>query len=109
MFRLIDFQENWCSYTIDVNSTGTIVDGIYVRIGTDYWISIVCIDCIFVAYVISGFKYPFSEATFTNIIYIVVYICKLVLGHCYTHKRDFPKCPYNTKDLTIDKPQKGKR
>ena len=63
----------------------------------------------FVAYVISGFKYPFSKATFTNIIYIVVYICKLVLGHCYTHKRDFPKCPYNTKDLTIDKPQKGKR
>ena len=27
----------------------------------------------------------------------------------HTHKRDFPKCPYNTKDLTIDKPQKGKR
>ena len=33
----------------------------------------------------------------------------LVLGHCYTHKRDFPKCPYNTKDPTIGKPQKGKR
>ena len=36
-------------------------------------------------------------------------MCMLVLGHCYTHKRDFPQCPYNTKDLTIDKPQKGKR